>query len=129
MISKDESSDSRALKELFLWIWLPHSLTPVVAGVLAPTNRKVADETVLSFTYAKSYQNLDQSISLFPEELPLQDETMYPSDPKLGRSALALHGCIRDAAPDAWGRRVINQRFSLKPESELDAVAGSSFSQ
>lgn len=122
MISKFESAASRSPKELFVWVWLPRSFSPVVAGVLTPTDRKVRGESVLSFTYARSYQNLDERISLFPQELPLQDEPIYPSDPKLGRSALALHGCIRDCAPDAWGRRVINQRFFQDPEYDLDEI-------
>lgn len=122
MISKFESAAFDALDALYVWIWLPHALDPVVAGVLTPTDRKVGGESVLSFTYAKSYLSLSESISLFPQELPLQDEAMYPSDPQLGRSALALHGCIRDCAPDAWGRRVINQRFFQNSMYELDEL-------
>jgi serine/threonine-protein kinase HipA len=117
MTSKESIS-----KKLYVWIWLPQATDPVVAGVLTSTDRKVGGETVLSFTYAKSYQSLSNRISLFTKELPLQVEPNYPSNPGVGRSALALHGCIRDCAPDAWGRRVINQRIAGDLNVELDEL-------
>lgn len=103
-------------------MWLPNALEPVVAGVITSTDRRVRDETVLAFTYAQSYRERQNAISLFTEELPLQASTMYPSDPKPGRSALALHGCLRDCSPDAWGRRVINLRLGGNPENELNEL-------
>ena len=109
-------------------MWLPKAHEPVVAGVLTPTDFKVDGQQVLSFTYAKSYQILPQRVSLFPKELPVQDGPIYPSQPVHGRAALALHGCIRDCAPDAWGRRVINHRFAADPEIVLDELAYLAFS-
>ena len=111
-----------------MWVWLPRKLEPVVAGVLTPTDLKVEGEEVLSFTYAKSYQTLPNRISLFVKELPLQDHPNYPSLPMYGRVPLALHGCIRDCAPDAWGRRVINQRLAGNSDvilNELTYLANS----
>lgn len=122
MTSKAETIVSRSPTELYVWVWLPNALDPVVAGVLTPTDLKVGGEVVLSFTYAKSYQGLSNRISLFSEELPLQDESIYPSAPRLGRSVLAVHGCIRDCAPDAWGRRVINQIFAGNPNIDFDEL-------
>lgn len=123
MISKAVTSSSNsARKQLYVWLWLPNALEPVVAGVLTSTARQVQEEGVLAFTYAQSYRERPGAISIFTEELPLQGRTMYPSDPKPGRSALALHGCLRDGAPDTWGRRVINLRLAGKPESELNEL-------
>ena len=122
MTSKAQNAASQSLKKLYVWVWLPHAPDPVVAGVLTPTGLKVGDEEVLSFTYAKSYQGLANRISLFPKELPLQDEPIYPSAPLHGRRALALHGCIRDCAPDAWGRRVIAQKFAGDTNINLDEL-------
>jgi len=103
-------------------MWLPNALEPVVAGVLTNTDRQVRGEMVLAFTYANSYRQRPSAISLFAEELPLQSATMFPSDPKPGQSPLALHGCLRDGAPDAWGRRVINLRLAGSPETNLNEL-------
>jgi serine/threonine-protein kinase HipA len=122
MTSKASGSLPSAIKNLFVWTWLPGALDPVVVGVLTPTQQKVAGEIALSFTYAKSYQLLPEAISLFPAELPLQNEPLDPSNPLPGRSALALHGAIRDCAPDAWGRRIINQRLGVDSKIYLDEI-------
>lgn len=122
MTSKVEGPALKSPEKLYVWVWIPKTFEPVVAGILYPTGLKVGDEDVLSFTYAKSYLGLANRISLFPKELPLQEEPLYPSDPSSGRSALALHGCIRDGAPDAWGRRVIDQRFAGYPNIKLNEI-------
>lgn len=123
MTSEFVTSSSKSPREkLFVWVWLPNALEPVVAGVLTPTNNQVRNESVLAFTYAKSYRERPEAISLYSEELPLQAGTMLPSEPKPGRSPLTLHGCLRDGAPDAWGRRVINLRLAGNSESELNEL-------
>ncbi|MCD6527144.1 MAG: type II toxin-antitoxin system HipA family toxin [Desulfuromonas sp.] len=94
-------------KEAYVWIWLPGDTKPVVAGKLE------ADNGYLLFNYGKSYlertSNINPAISIYEPELPL----------KAGRlplpQGLNMPGCIRDAAPDAWGRRVIiNRKLGLK---------------
>lgn len=116
------SSPKPARKQLYVWVWLPNALEPVVAGVLTRTDLQVRNESVLAFTYAKSYRERPKAISLYYAELPLQSATMLPSEPKPGRSPLALHGCLRDGAPDAWGRRVINLRLAGSPETDLNEL-------
>lgn len=120
MTSRSAAPSSRS--SLYVWVWLPAALQPVVAGVLTPTDRSVGGETVLAFTYASSYLKRSGAISLFSAELPLGPGTMLPSEPRTGRSPLALHGCLRDCAPDAWGRRVINLRLAGSPETDLDEL-------
>lgn len=123
MTSKIVTSSSKSAREqIYVWVWLPNTLVPVVAGVVTGTDRQVRDETVLAFTYAQSYRERQDAISLFTEELPLQESSILPSDPKPGRSALALHGCLRDGAPDAWGRRVINLRLAGNPGIDLNEL-------
>lgn len=100
MISDDD-------KEAFVWVWLPGETEPVVAG------RLEADSGKIQFTYGRSYLErvADQppAISLYEPELPLKAGIMEPM------SDLAMHGCIRDASPDAWGRRVIiNKKMGFK---------------
>jgi serine/threonine-protein kinase HipA len=98
---------SRTEKEAFVWIWLPGETEPVVAG------RLEADNGNILFNYGKSY--LDRvgdskpAIAIYEPELPLKTGVL----PLPG--GLTMPGSIRDAAPDAWGRRVIiNKKLGLK---------------
>lgn len=89
--------------EAFVWIWLPNETKPVVAG------RLHADGDTLLFNYGVSYLERGNAISIYEPELPLQKGEL----PLL--SGLSMPNCIRDAAPDAWGRRVIiNKKLGLK---------------
>jgi serine/threonine-protein kinase HipA len=81
--------------EAFVWVWLPGETNPVVAGRLA------ANDDQLVFNYGRSYLARNNAISLYEPELPLQAGTL----PLL--NGLRMPNCVRDAAPDAWGRRVI----------------------
>jgi serine/threonine-protein kinase HipA len=95
-------------KEAYVWIWLPNETKPVVAGKLE------ADGDKLLFNYGKSYlerinDTANPAISIYEEELPLKKGEL----PLL--NGLNVPGCIRDGAPDAWGRRVIiNKKLGLK---------------
>ena len=87
-------------KELYVWIWLPAETEPVVAGKLT------AHGSTYVFNYGKSYLRRDNAIPIYDAELPLRQGLL----PLL--SGLSMPGCLRDAAPDAWGRRVVlNKRF------------------
>lgn len=90
---------SRGNKEAFVWIWLPGEAKPCVAGRLETDNRNI------QFNYGKSYlerlNDTPRAISLYEPELPLQAGVLPLAN------GLTMPGCIRDAAPDAWGRRVI----------------------
>ena len=89
--------------ELFVWIWLPTETAPVVAGKLT------SHGPTYVFNYGKSYLQRDNAIAIYDTELPLR-QGMIPLLP-----GLVIPGCLRDAAPDAWGRRVIlNKRFGKK---------------
>ncbi|MFK7794972.1 MAG: type II toxin-antitoxin system HipA family toxin [Gammaproteobacteria bacterium] len=85
--------------EAYVWIWLPEKTEPIVAGKLETEGDK------LQFNYGRSYlartQDTHPAIAIFDGELPLRAGILpLPT-------GLNMHGCIRDAAPDAWGRRVI----------------------
>ncbi|MDE0308388.1 MAG: type II toxin-antitoxin system HipA family toxin [Acidiferrobacterales bacterium] len=106
-------------KEAFVWIWLPNATEPVVAG------RLEADNGNVRFNYGKSYLerigDSQPAISIYEPELPLQSGVLPLSE------GLAMPGCIRDASPDAWGRRVIiNKLLGLKgadtDTNELDEL-------
>lgn len=87
----------------FVWIWLPGKVEPVVAGKLS------RDGGLVRFNYGRSYlesaERGEGAIPLYEPELPLQ-RGVLPLLP-----GLDMPGCIRDAAPDAWGRRVILNRL------------------
>ena len=93
--------------EAFVWIWLPRETQPIVAGKLE------VDNGITRFNYGKSYvdrrNDENPAIAIYEPELPLELGAL----PLL--NGLEMPSCIRDAAPDAWGRRVIiNKRFGLK---------------
>ena len=126
-------------RSLYAWVWLPGAGEPVVAGVLSRTAGVFAGEPVITFTYARSYLERAGAVSLFAPELPLHEGTFDPTRPGQARgqtstidsavtlrsrprSPLPLHGCLRDAAPDAWGRRVINLRLASDPARDLSEL-------
>lgn len=115
----------------YVWTWLPGALEPVVAGALARSRRRFEGDQVLDFAYARSYLERPDALSLFTPDLPLRRGAIDPTAPQRssewkgyvlpgGRSAAALAGCLRDAAPDAWGRRVLNIGLGEDPQTQLD---------
>lgn len=105
--------------EAFVWIWLPGEIEPIVAGKLEAENRTI------HFNYGRSYlehvSDKNPAIPIYEPELPLKPGVL----PLL--HGLEMPGCIRDAAPDAWGRRVIiNKQLGLKggdtDTTELDEL-------
>ena len=98
--------------EAYVWVWLPGETAPVVAGRLASTGDQ------LHFNYGRSYLARKSAISLYEPELPLRAGV----GPLL--NGLSMPSCIRDAAPDAWGRRVIlNKKFGAKgPDVDVAAL-------
>ena len=100
-------TSSETPAEAYVWIWLPEETEPVVAGKLEVDNGNIL------FNYGKSYleriNSTKPAISIYEPELPLRAGIL----PLL--AGLSMPGCIRDAAPDAWGRRVIiNKKLGLK---------------
>jgi serine/threonine-protein kinase HipA len=96
MTSETAASPAEAL----VWIWLPGATEPVVAGRIARTGATYA------FNYGQSYLALKGAIPIYLPELPLRRGAIAPDPP------LAMAGCLRDGAPDAWGRRVIINRLT-----------------
>ena len=92
-----------APREAYVWIWLPGATGPVVAGRLS------ADGNTLRFLYGRSYLARDDAIAIYDPELPLRRGSLPLLD------NLSMPGCLRDAAPDAWGRRVIiNRKLGMR---------------
>ena len=110
MTSKNRQAPAH--DEAYVWVWLPGATAPVVAG------RVYRDGASLSFNYGRSYLERDDAIPLYLPELPLKAGAI-PPDPDL-----SMAGCLRDGAPDAWGRRVIlNRTFGMKgKEADIGAL-------
>ena len=96
--------------QAFVWIWLPGETDPVVAGKL---NR---DGDRLLFNYGKSYLQRDNAIAIYNPELPLGNGIIPLSE------GLNMPGAIRDASPDAWGRRVIINRKLGQTGRQVDTA-------
>ena len=99
-------------EEAYVWAWLPGAAEPVVAG------RLVRDDGDLIFNYGRSYLERSEAIPLYLPELPLKVGALPPE------GGLVMAGCLRDASPDSWGRRVIlNSLFGIKGRNaDIDAV-------
>ena len=81
-----------------------------------------AQSNTYVFNYGRSYLQRDNAISIYDAELPLR-QGLLPLLP-----GLSIPGCLRDASPEAWGRRVIlNRRFGKKAAgvgpAELDELS------
>ena len=98
-------------EEAYVWIWLPTATAPVVAG------RIVRDGERLIFNYGRSYLDRDDRIPIYEPELPLRSGAIAPG------AGLSMAGCLRDAAPDAWGRRVILNRTFGRKGKDVDVAA------
>lgn len=85
-------------QEAYVWVWLPQANEPTVAGLLTRQGRQ------LVFNYGRSYLARSDAMALYAPELPLR-AGVIPLLP-----GLDMPGCIRDASPDAWGRRVLINR-------------------
>jgi len=97
---------SKVPASCFVWKWLPGTAQPVVAGQVRTdgTGRQ-------SFVYGRSYLARAEAEPIYARELPLKSG---PQDPVGG---LELFSCLRDGAPDAWGRRVIHARLLGRGET------------
>lgn len=97
--------------EAYVWIWLPDATEPVIAGRIA------RDRDRLVFNYGQSYLDREDAISIYEPELPLRRGVLLPD------AGLSMASCLRDGAPDAWGRRVILNRTFGNKSKDLDVDA------
>lgn len=104
-------TSDRRHEEAYVWIWLPGATEPVVAGRIARRR-----DGRLQFNYGQSYLARPNAISVYEPELPLRAGEIPLHD------NMQMPSCIRDASPDAWGRRVIiNRTLGLKGDQADNA--------
>ncbi len=106
-----EYSVGQAPDELFVWIWLPSASEPVVAGRLYREGQQFL------FNYGQSYLQREDRIPIYSPELALRRGAILPEP------GLDMASCLRDAAPDAWGRRVILNRLLGRQASGADIAS------
>ena len=97
-------------EEAYVWIWVPDATEPVVAGRIESNGKNII------FNYGKSYLDRYDRIPIYEPELPLRKGAMTPID------GLSMAGCLRDAAPDAWGRRVIMNVVFGSIDKDVDST-------
>ncbi len=68
-----------------------------------------------TFTYGKRYLERPNVIALDPYHLPLS------AKPRHFTKLKGIPGAVRDASPDAWGRRIIQARLQ-RPEADIDEM-------
>lgn len=82
-----------------------------------------------SFAYGLNYLQRADALEVDPVSLGIQDRAAVRGKRLLPANSLRLFGGIRDAAPDAWGRRVIEAKLHVPanslPESQYLLHAGS----
>ncbi len=95
-------------KDAFVWIFLPENPFPTIVG------RITRNDQMCYFNYGQSYLENPAAIPLSPFELPLKKGIFSPE------GINTIHSCLRDASPDAWGRRLIDFRYAQLESNEID---------
>jgi serine/threonine-protein kinase HipA len=91
-------------REAYVYIQLPGTLETVPAALLRV--KTLPDGTLIGrFRYGDRYLQRQEAVALDPFQLPL-DKTVYEFTLLKG-----IPGAVRDAGPDAWGRRVIEHKL------------------
>lgn len=96
----------------YVYLQLPGSLETVTAGFFEQQER--AGVALGVFVYSPAYLERSDAVPLDPFELPLREgrfETVKLS---------GIFGSLRDASPDAWGRRIIERYLNRTDLSEVE---------
>ena len=114
-------------KKLAIFAYLPSEATAVPAGLLTLLEEGSTTQGA-AFVYGLRYLERPNAIEVDPVSLSLCDRGVMRGVQLHPAAGLTLFGAIRDAAPDAWGRRVIEARRKVPlnslPESEYLLAAG-----
>jgi serine/threonine-protein kinase HipA len=88
----------------------------VPAGLL-DRETAAADQQTISFAYGTRYVKRPEAFEIDPRSLSLARAREHPGTRWYPLPEVGEFGGIRDAAPDAWGRRVIEARLNAAPNS------------
>jgi serine/threonine-protein kinase HipA len=99
------------MAERYVFVHLPQGVHAVPAGRLVLFEQGVRTEGS-RFSYGVRYLQRANAIALDPASLPLDASTdAAPAN------RLLMFGAFRDVTPDFWGRRVIENRLRVPPDS------------
>ncbi len=91
-------------REAYIYIQLPDTLETVTAALLRV--QTMPDGTQIGrFRYGDRYLQRQEAVALDPFQLPLAKRVFEFTQLK------GIPGAVRDAGPDAWGRRVIEHKL------------------
>jgi serine/threonine-protein kinase HipA len=104
-----------ARQECFVYVQLPGATDVVACGRFAREATR-AGGMVGRFVYGRSYRERADAVPLDPIHLPIT--------PVVQETARldGMFGALRDAAPDAWGRRVIERVLGRREVGEIDLL-------
>lgn len=113
-------------RDLFVFAYLAGTENRFVpAGRLtlteAPDPNPAARELASAFAYGTRYLDRPDSFELDPVSLSLEDRPAVRGQLLYPVNALPEFGGLRDAAPDAWGRRVIEARRKVPANTLSEA--------
>lgn len=95
-------------REAYVYVQLPGMLDAVPAALLKV--QTLPDGTQVGrFRYGDRYLQRQDAVALDPFQLPLAKQVFEFTQLK------GIPGAVRDASPDAWGRRVIEHRLERGP--------------
>src|SRR5256714_948939 len=113
-------------QKLFVFTYLDTEWVPCGQLTLSEDGVKLLAST---FAYGLRYLQRPGALEVDPVSLSLRDMDRVRGTALFPPNNLPLFGGIRDAAPDAWGRRVIESRLKVPanslPESSYLLHAGS----
>ena len=103
----------------YVFMYLHGETTAVPAGDLE-LHELGTESTTSVFGYGRRYLTRPNAVPVDPISLPLAclpgDQARYePANPP-------LFGAVRDAAPDLWGRRVLETMLKVPPDSVPESV-------
>lgn len=105
-------------EECFVYIQMPQSQEVLTCGRYA-RERTAQGDFIGRFVYGRRYRENPRAVPIDPINLPLSDQTFETT--KLE----GVFGALRDSAPDAWGRRVIEHELGRLDVSEVEYLLNS----
>lgn len=97
--------------KLYVWVYLTDANSPSRCGEIDLVGGRFC-----RFSYAREWLENGKAFPLSPD-LPLRAGEFEPP------SGLDIHPIFEDAAPDAWGRRVIDKIHNPRRRSHIDYLA------
>lgn len=105
--------------ERTVFIHLPGETEAVPAGRLTMIEQELQVQAS-TFAYGRRYVARANALPVDPVSLALDAEG--GGDERVPAAGLAMFGALRDATPDAWGRRVIENRLRAPPNGLPESV-------